>query len=161
MFDANHDRVIDTKDPVFGQLRVWQDANRDARTGPGELRTLDALGISSIQLAGRPANEPVDGGRIITRTTFIQNGTAMDAADMFFATEGESFRSAEAAPNGEAINLAADGHELDDKRVEQLRQAMATFAPPALSADMTLSSDLQHQLTPVLAGASQSGHGHS
>jgi len=47
------------------------------------------------------------------------------------------------------------------ERVERLRQAMATFAPPALSADMTLSSDLQHQLTPVLAGASQSGHGHS
>ncbi|HEX9547038.1 MAG TPA: hypothetical protein VF942_06850, partial [Acidimicrobiales bacterium] len=158
LFDANHDGVIDAKDPVFGQLQVWRDANHDARTDPGELPTLDALGITAIQLAGRPANEPVDGGRIITRTTFIQNGTAKDAADVFFATEGGSVRSAGADPNGEAINLAADGHGVDDKRVEQLRQAMAAFAPPALSADMTVPSDIQHQLTPTLATAWESGH---
>ena len=162
LFDANHDGVIDAKDPVFGQLQVWQDANHDARTDQGDLRTLDALGISSIQLAGRPANEPVDGGRIITRATFIQNGTAKEAADMFFAAEGGSIRSAEAVdPIGETINLAAGAHEVDDMRVAQLRQAMAAFAPPTLSADMTLPSDIQHQLTPVLADASQSGHGHS
>src|SRR5439155_10554559 len=79
------------------------------------------------------------------------------AADMFFATEGETVRSAGADPNGEAINLAAGGHEVEDTRVEQLRQAMAAFAPPALSADMTLPSDIQHQLTPTLA-AWESGH---
>jgi len=50
---------------------------------------------------------------------------------------------------------------VEDTRVAQLRQAMAAFAPPTLSADMTLPSDIQHQLTPVLADASQSGHGHS
>src|SRR2546428_3178094 len=162
LFDANHDGVIDAKDPVFGQLQVWQDANHDARTDQGDLRTLDALGISSIQLAGRPANEPVDGGRIITRTTFIQNGTAKDAADVFFAAEGGSFRSAEAVnPNGETINLAAGAHEVDDMRVAQLRQAMAAFAPPTLSADMTLPSDIPHPLTPGLADVSPSGHWHS
>ena len=162
LFDANHDGVIDTKDPVFGQLQVWRDANHDGRTDPGELRTLDQLGITSIQLAGVPANEPVDGGRIMTRTTFIQNGMAKDAADVFFATDGGSIRSAGSVDlNRETINLAADGHEVDDTRVAQLRQAMAAFAPSESAADMTLSSDLQHQLTPVLAGASQSGHGHS
>src|SRR3989442_993159 len=161
LFDANHDGVIDTKDPVFGQLEVWRDANHDARTDPGELRKLHALGVSPLLLGGQAANEPVDGGRIMTRTTFIQNGTAKDAADMFFAAECESVRSAAAAPNGETINLGADSHEVEDTRVEQLRQAMAAFAPPALSADMTLSSDLQHHLTPVLAAAAQSGYGHS
>src|SRR2546426_7421793 len=172
--DRNHDGKITSGRELFseffdpthattglGALGLF-DANHDARTDPGELRTLDALGISSIQLAGRPANEPVDGGRIITRTTFIQNWTAKDAADVFFAAEGGSIRSAEAVdPIGETINLAAGAHEVDDMRVAQLRQAMAAFAPPTLSADMTLPSDIQHQLTPVLADASQSGHGHS
>src|SRR5207245_1395282 len=97
LFDANHDGVIDAKDPVFGQLQVWQDANHDARTDTGELRTLDALGITSIQLEGRPANEPVDGGRIMTRTTFIQNWTAKDAAEVFFAMEGGNVQSEGAA----------------------------------------------------------------
>src|SRR3989442_491950 len=131
LFDANHDGVIDAKDPVFGQLQVWRDANHDARTDPGELPTLDALGITAIQLAGRPANEPVDGGRIITRTTFIQNGTAKDAADVFFATEGGSIRSAGAVdPNGGGVNRAAGGRGGDDTRRAQLRPAIGRVAPP-------------------------------
>jgi len=162
LFDANHDGVIDTKDPVFGQLQVWRDANHDGRTDPGELRTLDQLGITSIQLAGVPANEPVDGGRIMTRTTFIQNGMAKDAADVFSATDGGSIRSAGSVDlNGETINLAADGHEVDDTRVAQLRQAMAAFAPSESATDMTMSTHIQHQLTPVLAAALPSGPGHS
>src|SRR3989442_1392033 len=52
----------------------------------------------------------------------------------------------------------ANGDELDEKRVEQLRQAMAAFAPPALSADMTLSSNIQHQLASPLAAAWEHGH---
>src|SRR5439155_22959072 len=132
------------------------------RTDPGEMPTLDAMGITAVQLAGRPANESVDGGRIITRTTFIQNGTPKDAADVFFATEGGSIRSAGAVdPNGGAINLAAGGYEVDDTRVEQLRQAMAAFAAPALSADLTLASDIQHQLTPALASAWERKHDQS
>ncbi|TLY41158.1 MAG: hypothetical protein E6K59_09815, partial [Nitrospirae bacterium] len=52
----------------------------------------------------------------------------------------------------------ANGDELDDKRVEQLRQAMAAFAPPALSADMTLPRDIQNQLAQTLAAAWEHGH---
>ena len=60
------------------------------------------------------------------------------------------------------IVAAAPPEEIaDDTRVEQLRQAMAAFAPSESATDMTLSSDLQHQLTPVLAAALPSGQGHS
>ena len=52
----------------------------------------------------------------------------------------------------------ANGDELDEKRVEQLRQAMAAFAPPALSADMTLPRDIQNQLAQTLAAAWEHGH---
>ena len=49
-FDANGDGVIDANDPVFAQLRVWVDANTDARTGEGELLTLEQAGVRSINL---------------------------------------------------------------------------------------------------------------
>ena len=49
-FDANGDGVIDANDPVFAQLRVWVDANTDARTGKGELLTLEQAGVRSINL---------------------------------------------------------------------------------------------------------------
>jgi len=47
----------------------------------------------------------------------------------------------------------ADGSELEAKRVEQLRQAMAAFSPPMLTAEMTLPPDVQQQLAPALAAA--------
>jgi len=59
------------------------------------------------------------------------------------------------------VATASPEERADDTRVEQLRQAMAAFAPSESAEDMTPSSDLQHQLTPVLAAASQSGLGHS
>jgi len=59
------------------------------------------------------------------------------------------------------VAAAPPEERADDTRVEQLRQAMAAFAPSESATDMTLPSDLQHQLTPVLAAASPSGHGHS
>lgn len=48
--DANGDGVIDASDPVFAQLRVWVDANTDARTGQGELLTLEEAGVRSINV---------------------------------------------------------------------------------------------------------------
>jgi Ca2+-binding RTX toxin-like protein len=50
------------------------------------------------------------------------------------------------------------GAELEAKRVDQLVQAMAAFAPPALGPDMTLPPDIHQQLAPVLAAAWEHGH---
>src|SRR5207245_11429610 len=45
-FDSNHDGVIDARDARFGELMVWQDANQNGRTDPGELTSLTDLGIT-------------------------------------------------------------------------------------------------------------------
>src|SRR2546427_6637081 len=52
-FDSNHDGVIDARDARFGELLVWQDANQNGRTDPGELKSLTELGITSIGLDRR------------------------------------------------------------------------------------------------------------
>ena len=49
--DGNADGVIDARDPVFAQLRVWQDADGDARPDAAELQTLQALGITALDYA--------------------------------------------------------------------------------------------------------------
>jgi hypothetical protein len=33
-YDSNSDGIIDASDPVFAQLRVWQDLNQDAVSDP-------------------------------------------------------------------------------------------------------------------------------
>src|SRR2546427_1608999 len=52
-FDSNHDGVIDARDARFGELLVWQDANQNGRTDPGELTSLTERGITSIGLDRR------------------------------------------------------------------------------------------------------------
>lgn len=50
VFDANGDNLIDARDPVFSQLRLWIDVNKDGRNGEGELKTLAASGVNSIEV---------------------------------------------------------------------------------------------------------------
>lgn len=50
VFDGNGDRWIDGTDPIYSQLRLWNDANHDGITQPGELRPLAAVGISRLSL---------------------------------------------------------------------------------------------------------------
>ncbi len=51
VYDANHDGVIDSRDPIFKSLRLWTgrpDAHGAAR--PEDLHTLAELGVNSISL---------------------------------------------------------------------------------------------------------------
>ncbi len=48
--DANHDGVIDRRDPAFGKLVLWSDHDGDRRSSPSELRPLADL-IETIPLA--------------------------------------------------------------------------------------------------------------
>lgn len=50
-YDANHDGYITKADPIFSQLRLWKDANRDGIAQPSELFTLDDMEIVSIDLS--------------------------------------------------------------------------------------------------------------
>ncbi|WP_302174619.1 cadherin-like domain-containing protein [uncultured Hydrogenophaga sp.] len=46
--DANGDGRITPLDPVWSELKVWRDANQNARQDAGEVQGLDTLGISAL-----------------------------------------------------------------------------------------------------------------
>jgi hypothetical protein len=50
VYDLNHDGVIDAKDAVFPNLRLWIDVNHDGIAQSSELFTLPTLGVYSISL---------------------------------------------------------------------------------------------------------------
>jgi hypothetical protein len=51
LYDTNGDGVIDKNDyPYWSEMRVWIDSNHDGVAQPGELHTLDSIGIGSISL---------------------------------------------------------------------------------------------------------------
>jgi hypothetical protein len=57
---GNSDGVIDSHDPVFYSLRLWQDANHDGVSEPSELHTLPELGLSALDLSYKESGR-VDG----------------------------------------------------------------------------------------------------
>ncbi len=76
----------------FDDLRVWVDANHDAKTDAGELKTLDQLGITSISLVGTGnLGEAIAGNDVMNRTTYTKsNGTSGQVASIDFQVEGAS-----------------------------------------------------------------------
>jgi hypothetical protein len=66
-------------------LKVWVDANRDARPQPEELLTLSSLGITEIGL--KPAFVTNKDGEVLIRGTFVQGGERRMMEDVWFAEE--------------------------------------------------------------------------
>ena len=62
--DANADGVIDTSDPSFGDILLWQDADSDGLSSKEELRTLTDHGITAIDLDPDAMSESMFGNRI-------------------------------------------------------------------------------------------------
>jgi hypothetical protein len=87
VFDTDHNGLLDHGDARWSEFRVWQDANGDGVSEPGELNTLDALGLASIGLepAGAPQGFP-DGSAIQGLASFTRaDGTTGTAADVTLA----------------------------------------------------------------------------
>jgi len=75
--DTNKDMKLDANDEHFKDLRVWIDANQDGKTDDGELKTLEELGIVSLNLNHQVGTE-VDNGNLLG---LVSNYTTKDGAD--------------------------------------------------------------------------------
>jgi hypothetical protein len=82
-FDANADGVIDAADPVFRQLAVFQDSNRNGLTDFGELVSLTDRRVAAILLDARSANETSNQNRVAATSTFVRaDGSTGRIADV-------------------------------------------------------------------------------
>ena len=77
--DGNRDGVIDTKDAVWQNLRLWLD-DGDGITQEGELKTLEEVGISSLSLETMTDSD----GKTIFGTFTRSDGTSGEMKDCLY-----------------------------------------------------------------------------
>lgn len=123
--DSNRDRKIDATDLRFGELKVWVDSNRNGITDAGELRTLQELGIASIDLAAVSTQQSVKPGQNLLLATgryTLNDGTVRSLGDAALA-----YRPGGGAAPGFGGGLAA----------------LAATARESLDAPLQLTSSLR------------------
>ena len=87
--DANDDGFVDARDPAFGELRVWRDANHDGVSQPGELLTMQQAGVKRLIVDAHRASGPstidAHGNEIPLVGGFVRtDGTTGQMVDAYF-----------------------------------------------------------------------------
>ena len=88
-YDSNHDGIIDANDADFGKLMVWVDANGNGISESGELMTLAAAGVVSIDLGYQAFGEETEAGTILGNVaTFTKaDGSSFQAAEYWVKSD--------------------------------------------------------------------------
>jgi hypothetical protein len=136
--DTNRDGVISSADAAFSGLRVWTDGNSDGVSGAGELKSLDALGITQISLT-TSTGTAVDNGNVLGLVSSYQtsDGANHAAADVWFAVQSPV-----------AASLGA--------KVSELSQAIGAFVDIGASSAMSangLAASMPQSVPTMLAVA--------
>ncbi len=106
--DANRDGRITAADPVFSQLRVWQDANQDGVAQAGETKAITELGITALNYRlGTYDKVTTIAGASVTVSSLLQS------PELEALTEGVNSQPVlDAAGNSVGIKLTSTGGQV-------------------------------------------------
>ncbi len=105
-FDSNNDGVLDNKDDKWNQFGVWQDKDQDGETDRGEFKSMQDMGISSIDLSSDQKQHKNNGNIVYG----LGNYTRSDGSTHTFADTGLQYSdfSFREASDG-SIDIQTDG----------------------------------------------------
>ena len=119
--DTNADGLISSADAGWADLKIWVDGNSDGVTQAGEMRTLDSLGITKLDLSAT-TSPTMNNGNLVGMISNYQttDGTQHEMADVWFAiNQNQSANAAVTPPVVVAGDLAS--------RVSGMSQMIASF----------------------------------
>uniref|UniRef100_UPI00055EFD20 hypothetical protein n=1 Tax=Pseudoclavibacter soli TaxID=452623 RepID=UPI00055EFD20 len=140
-YDVNGDRVIDSNDDIYDELRLWRDADGDGETDQGELTTLADADIERIDLDAQQINEDVTGSTISHRSTYVtSDGTVHRVDDIWFE-------------NNQALTVDRSGLSVDPN-VEDLPDVRGYGNVRDLWTELSTRPDLQASLRQLVLDSS-------
>ena len=81
--DSNKDNIIDSNDPEYANLSLWQDRNLNGTTDPTELTPLPETDITNLHLNSTPVLQNLEGNLLLSTTEFTRSdGTLGEAAEV-------------------------------------------------------------------------------
>lgn len=105
MHGGNNDGVLSAQDAIWSELRIWQDSNQNGITDDGELKTLNQLGISQINLQYDDGTHYSDlsndielyGNVLLGTASYTRNGEIIEGGvgDMSLSYQTEGWRQVE------------------------------------------------------------------
>jgi hypothetical protein len=147
--DTNGDGVISSTDTGFADLNVWVDGNSDGITQSGELRSLDSLGVTKLDLAAT-ASATKNNGNIegLVSNYETVNGAKHAMADVWFVADKNEYATPPATSVGNSKSVTEDlssrvgglAQAIGSFNVDQTSTASLPAAPGVNSASSTLSA---------------------
>ncbi|MEY4475273.1 MAG: hypothetical protein RL248_1040, partial [Pseudomonadota bacterium] len=107
--DSDGNGAIDRHDPIWGKLRIWQDASHNGKVEKGELKTLDEWRISQIKAkASVVNNDNRNVNQVMARGVFMINGKLQEVLAVNFVSSPVSNTIIKRDNNGAIIRSVTD-----------------------------------------------------
>ena len=154
--DSNGDGIVSAADAAFQTLRVWQDLNQDGISQTNELRTLEELGIQSLDVTYKDVNKNLGNGNTLAQQGSYtkKDGTTAQAGDLLLAADNLYSRFKDkvelTAEQAKAANLSGIGRLRDLREAAALSGDLANVLKAYSAADtkeaqMALLDSLIHE----------------
>jgi hypothetical protein len=119
--DIDGNGLITRGDAGFGELRIWVDDNADGVSQADELRSLEAMGVLSLDLSASPTTSKNSGNLFgLVSSYMASDGAVREMADVWFVADRNEGVGTQLSPERSALTL--------ESRVGGLVEALAAFS---------------------------------
>ncbi|PHM16873.1 MAG: hypothetical protein CJD30_09285 [Sulfuricurvum sp. PD_MW2] len=139
LVDTNYDGVIDRRDELYSQLKVWQDTNGDGISQSNELKSLSQVGVKNIELN-------------VIGTNINLNGNILSEAGRYGDSRGTRSLAADIELTFDSRITTVDTALIPDYTIHPEAEAL----PKLRGYGVVYNSEIAYNINPHLISIAQS-----